>query len=177
MKTRHVRQFCTVLYAESLLLQFKFVVKDHVLFCIDASSSMQDPLPDHMFKGDEFNKYLDPDIASKVTGKGKTPLHIALEVVHLYEKAKALVAPQDSVGVLFYNIDVSVPGRCDRTTLNTYHQPNTRPPTLANGERSETFRRGTVLYQPLRQVNVEEIKRVRALMEGKSSESRANAMN
>lgn len=68
---------------------------------------MQEPLPDSMFQDDEFNKLLDPSLASKVRGKGKTPLHIALEAVHLYEKAKALATPQDSVGVLFYNVDVS----------------------------------------------------------------------
>ncbi|KAI5453371.1 ATP-dependent DNA helicase II subunit 1 [Naganishia albida] len=133
--------------------QFHVVSKDHVLFCIDASASMQEPLPDEMFEDEEFNKFQDKDVAFKLRGKGKSPLHIALEVVHAVERAKALTGPQDSVGVLFYNVD-----------------PDTSPPTLANGERSETFRRGTVLYQPLRQVNAEEIKRVRSLLEDANNE-------
>lgn len=69
---------------------------------------MQEPLPDEMFKDEEFNKFQDPDVAFKLKGKGKSPLHIALEVVHGVERAKALTGPQDSVGVLFYNVDVSL---------------------------------------------------------------------
>jgi hypothetical protein len=68
---------------------------------------MQEPLPDEMFKDEEFNKFQDKDIAFKLKGKGKSPLHCALEVVHAVERAKALTGPQDSVGVLFYNVDVS----------------------------------------------------------------------
>lgn len=67
---------------------------------------MQEPLPDAMFGDEDFNKFQDRDIAFKVQGKGKSPLHIALEVVHGVERAKALTGPQDSVGVLFYNVDV-----------------------------------------------------------------------
>lgn len=78
-----------------------------MLFCIDASASMQEPLPDEMFEDEEFNKFQDKDVAFKLRGKGKSPLHIALEVVHAVERAKALTGPQDSVGVLFYNVDVS----------------------------------------------------------------------
>jgi hypothetical protein len=84
---------------------------------------MQDPLPDSMFQDDEFNKLLDLSVASKVRGKGKTPLHIALEAVHLYEKAKALATPQDSVGVLFYNVDVSKPTQPIIATLKTLLSP------------------------------------------------------
>lgn len=75
---------------------------------------MQEPLPDEMFKDEEFNKFQDPDTAFKLKGKGKSPLHIALEVVHAVERAKALTGPQDSVGVLFYNVDVSFPILCFR---------------------------------------------------------------
>ncbi|KAJ9102284.1 hypothetical protein QFC19_004832 [Naganishia cerealis] len=133
--------------------QFDFVTKDHVLFCIDASASMQDPLPDEMFQDDDFSKFTEPDLAEKVRGKGKSTLHVALEVAHKVERAKALTGPHDSVGVLLYNVN-----------------PDTLPPTLANGERSETFRRGTVLYQPLRQINAEEIKRLKSLLEDANAE-------
>lgn len=128
--------------------QFTVVTKDHVLFCIDASASMHDPLPDEMFENEDFSRFTEPDVAKKIYGKGKSTLHVALEVAHKVERAKALTGPHDSVGVLLYNVN-----------------PETLPPTLANGERSETFRRGTVLYQPLRQINAEEIKRIKSLLE------------
>lgn len=84
---------------------------------------MQEPLPDSMFEDDKFNNFLDPAMASKVRGKGKTPLHISLEAIHLYEKAKALAAPQDSVGVLFYNVDVSFLRETRLLMLKTLFSP------------------------------------------------------
>ncbi|KAJ9122348.1 hypothetical protein QFC22_001769 [Naganishia vaughanmartiniae] len=114
---------------------------------------MHKPLPDDMFENDDFSRFTEPAVAKNVYGKGKSTLHIALEVAHKVERAKALTGPHDSVGVLLYNVN-----------------PETLPPTLANGARSETFRRGTVLYQPLRQINAEEIKRIKSLLEDANAE-------
>ena len=88
------------------MVQFTVVTKDHVLFCIDASASMHDPQPDEMFENEDFSRVTEPDVAKKIYGKGKSTLHVALEVAHKVERAKALTGPHDSVGVLLYNVNV-----------------------------------------------------------------------
>lgn len=69
---------------------------------------MHEPLPDDMFENDDFSRFTEPEVAKKVYGKGKSTLHVALEVAHKVERAKALTGPHDSVGVLLYNVNVRV---------------------------------------------------------------------
>lgn len=43
--------------------------------------------------------------------RGKSPLHQALEAVVKIERTKVITGPNDSVGVLLYNVDVSPKSR------------------------------------------------------------------
>lgn len=114
---------------------------------------MQTPLPDapsFSSSFDQANPSQKPSQAHLDTaGRGKSPLHMALEVVLAVEKAKVLTGPNDSVGVLIYNVDSS------------------RAPAihLASGTRLENFRTGTILFQSMRQINAEEIKRIKNFIE------------
>jgi hypothetical protein len=70
---------------------------------------MQTPLPD----ATSLDSKTDADNTDAegrsldTTGKGKSPLHIALESVLGVMRGKILSGPTDHVGVLVYNIDVS----------------------------------------------------------------------
>ncbi len=70
--------------------QYKYATRDHVLFCIDASKSMQEPLES-------------PD-----GGPAKSPLHMALEAVLKVQRGKVMSGPNDSVGVMLWNVDVGL---------------------------------------------------------------------
>ncbi|KLT41005.1 SPOC domain-like protein [Cutaneotrichosporon oleaginosum] len=71
--------------------EYQYAARDHILFCIDASQSMQTPAPD------------DKNEAGVI--RGKSPLHQALDAVVKIERTKVITGPSDSVGVLLYNID------------------------------------------------------------------------
>lgn len=43
--------------------------------------------------------------------RGKSALHQVLEAVVRIEKGKVITGPADSVGLIFYNIDVSPPNK------------------------------------------------------------------
>ncbi len=73
--------------------QYQYAARDHILFCIDASQSMQTPAADVENEAGVI--------------RGKSPLHQALDAVAKIERSKVITGPHDSVGVLLYNIDVS----------------------------------------------------------------------
>lgn len=148
------------LEADPFFAQFKESSRDHVLFCIDGSSAMQTPLDDY----DPSAATLPQGSSSKpsqihlrTAGKGKSPLHIALETVLAVERAKVLTGPSDCVGVLVYNVDSS-------------KAPVIQLPSSLGGTLLENFREGTVLYQPMRQISAEEIKRIKDFVEEANEE-------
>ena len=70
---------------------------------------MQTPLPDATSLGVKTDED-DTDAEGRslnTTGKGKSPLHIALESVLGVMRGKILSGPSDFIGVLIYNLDVS----------------------------------------------------------------------
>lgn len=71
--------------------------------------AMQRPLPDSTSEESETNEdTTDAEGRSlDTTGKGKSPLHIALESVLGVMRGKILSGPNDYIGVLIYNIAVS----------------------------------------------------------------------
>lgn len=79
---------------ELMGMQYQYASRDHILFCIDASPSMQTPYP--------YRETPDGSI------KGKSALHQVIDAVAEIERRKVITGPADSVGVLLYNIDVSV---------------------------------------------------------------------
>lgn len=70
--------------------------------------AMQRPLPDSTSEESETNEdNTDAEGRSlDTTGKGKSPLHIALESVLGVMRGKILSGPNDYIGVLIYNIAV-----------------------------------------------------------------------
>ncbi|WWD03626.1 hypothetical protein V865_001681 [Kwoniella europaea PYCC6329] len=110
--------------------EYAYASRDHILFCIDASQSMQTPFPDTTNDDGELVR-------------GKTALHQALEAVVKIQRSKVITGPADSVGVLLWNID---PGNTPSSSQASY-----KP--------------GTQVYQNLRTINAEEIKRIVKLME------------
>ncbi|OCF44617.1 hypothetical protein I317_01504 [Kwoniella heveanensis CBS 569] len=110
--------------------EYAYASRDHILFCIDASKSMQTPFPDTT------------DDEGQVV-RGKSALHQALEAVVKIQRSKVITGPADSVGVLLWNIN---PGKTPSTSQGNY-----KP--------------GTSVYQSLRTINAEEIKRIVKLME------------
>ncbi|ORX40593.1 SPOC like C-terminal domain-containing protein [Kockovaella imperatae] len=111
--------------------EYAYASRDHVLFCIDASSSMQTPRPD----------------MSTPEGiiRGKSALHQVMDAVMDLQRKKVITGPADSVGIMFWNIDPS------------------RPTTSAGS--SGGYKPGTLVYQPLRTINAEEMKRGIKLLE------------
>jgi len=75
------------------LRQYAYAARDHVLFCIDASRSMQTPRPDTSNEGGLV--------------RGKSALQQVLEAVADLERKKVITGPADSVGVMLWNVDVS----------------------------------------------------------------------
>jgi hypothetical protein len=71
---------------------------------------MQTPLPDSSSPLDPLGaENLNAEGESMDTsGKGKSPLHIALESVLGVMRGKILSGPSDFVGVLIYNVQVSL---------------------------------------------------------------------
>ncbi|WWC91681.1 uncharacterized protein L201_006627 [Kwoniella dendrophila CBS 6074] len=110
--------------------EYAYASRDHILFCIDASKSMQIPFPDTTNEDGEVVR-------------GKSALHQALEAVVKIQRSKVITGPADSVGVLLWNID---PGNTPSSSQASY-----KP--------------GTQVYQKLRTINAEEIKRIVKLME------------
>ncbi|OCF61269.1 hypothetical protein L486_00916 [Kwoniella mangroviensis CBS 10435] len=110
--------------------EYAYASRDHILFCIDASKSMQTPFPDTINDDGELVR-------------GKSALHQALEAVVKIQRSKVITGPADSVGVLLWNID---PGNIPSSSQASY-----KP--------------GTQVYQNLRIINAEEIKRIVKLME------------
>ncbi|WVQ67007.1 uncharacterized protein L199_005199 [Kwoniella botswanensis] len=110
--------------------EYAYASRDHILFCIDASKSMQTPFSDTTNDDGELVR-------------GKTALHQALEAVVKIQRSKVITGPADSVGVLLWNID---PGNTPSSSQASY-----KP--------------GTQVYQNLRTINAEEIKRIVKLME------------
>lgn len=94
---------------------------------------------------------------ARTAGKGKSPLHIALETVLAVERAKVLTGPSDCVGVLVYNVDSS-------------KAPVIKLPASLGGLLLENFGEGTVLFQPMRQISAEEIKRIKDFVEEANEE-------
>ncbi|KAK8853185.1 hypothetical protein IAR55_003887 [Kwoniella newhampshirensis] len=73
--------------------EYAYASRDHILFCIDASESMQTPFPDQ-------------DTPEGII-RGKSALHQALDAVAKIERSKVITGPADSVGVLLWNVDPS----------------------------------------------------------------------
>ena len=90
-------------------MQAGYTSRDNILFCIDGSMAMQRPLPDSTSEESETNEdNTDAEGRSlDTTGKGKSPLQIALESVLGVMRGKILSGPNDYIGVLIYNIAVS----------------------------------------------------------------------
>ena len=65
-----------------------------MLFCIDASASMQAPRPD--------------TTNPEGTIRGKSALHQVLIAVMDLQRKKVITGPADSVGIMFWNVDVSL---------------------------------------------------------------------
>ncbi|WWC72003.1 uncharacterized protein I206_105962 [Kwoniella pini CBS 10737] len=110
--------------------EYAYASRDHILFCIDASRSMQTPFPDTTNEED-------------VLVRGKSALHQALEAVVKIQRSKVITGPADSVGVLLWDID---PGNTPSSSQASY-----KP--------------GTQVYQNLRTISAEEIKRIVKLLE------------
>ncbi|WWD19602.1 hypothetical protein CI109_104064 [Kwoniella shandongensis] len=109
--------------------EYAYASRDHILFCIDASASMQTPFPD-------------VETPEGII-RGKSALHQALEAVVKIQRSKVITGPADSVGVLLWNVDPS------------------KTPSSSTGN----YKPGTHVYQSLRTINAEEIKRIVKLME------------
>ncbi|WRT70242.1 uncharacterized protein IL334_007237 [Kwoniella shivajii] len=110
--------------------EYSYASRDHILFCIDASKSMQTPFPNTTNEDGQFIR-------------GKSALHQALEAVVKIQRSKVITGPADSVGVLLWNIE----------------------PTNAPSSSQASYKPGTLVYQNLRTINAEEIKRIVKLME------------
>ncbi|GFZ48712.1 ATP-dependent DNA helicase II subunit 1 [Saitozyma sp. JCM 24511] len=122
--------------------EYQYASRDHILFCIDASSAMHTPLPDRT----------NPEGLVR----GKSALHQVLEFVADFEKGKVITGPADSVGVVLYNVDTEQLGkRPDKSTGSSISGP------------------GTLVYQNLRMINAEEIKRIIKLVEAVQAEYEA----
>ncbi|KAI9634077.1 SPOC like C-terminal domain-containing protein [Dioszegia hungarica] len=81
--------------------------------------------------------------------RGKSALHQVLESVVRFEKGKVITGPADSVGLLLFNIDAE-------KVKNT----------------SGNYKPGTLVYQNLRTINAEEIKKIIKLVEQADEEYR-----
>lgn len=135
---------------------------------------MQTPLPDATSLGVKTDEN-DTDAEGRslnTSGKGKSPLHIALESVLGVMRGKILSGPSDFIGVLIYNIDVS-PRKTRSISLILLNPPG---PQRYGGEASRTETNGTgldiqqhgmTLYLPLRQIGADEIKGLNQFMEGR----------
>lgn len=124
-------------------MQYQFANRDHILFTIDASESMHQPVPD------EANE------AGLV--RGKSVLHQALRAIVDIERRKVITGPSDSIGVLLYNVDVSRrEEHCSRLKL-TFLQPEKTS--------SQNYKPGTHVLQPLQQINAEQIKKLIKLVD------------
>ncbi|WWC64593.1 uncharacterized protein I303_107204 [Kwoniella dejecticola CBS 10117] len=110
--------------------EYAYASRDHILFCIDASRSMQTPFPDTTNEDGELVR-------------GKSALHQALEAVVKIQRSKVITGPADSVGVLLWNVD-----------------PENTPSSS-----QASYKPGTQVYQNLRTINAEEIKRIVKLLE------------
>jgi ATP-dependent DNA helicase 2 subunit 1 len=88
--------------------------------------------------------------------RGKSPLHQALDAVVGIERRKVVTGPQDSVGLMFYNVDVGVL-LCDNKL--THQSTKTQKSAAGN------YKPGTYVVQALRQIVVEDIKRLFQLLE------------
>ncbi|RXK40524.1 hypothetical protein M231_02176 [Tremella mesenterica] len=109
--------------------EYQYASRDHILFCVDASRSMQTPHPDQET----------PDGLIR----GKSALHQVLEAVVKIQRSKVITGPADSVGVLLWNVN----------------------PATAPKSASGNYKPGTLVYQSLRTINAEEIKRILKLVE------------
>jgi ATP-dependent DNA helicase 2 subunit 1 len=65
--------------------------RDVILFCIDASESMQDLYPDPAYADDEEEPVM------------TCHLYTALEAAMMIQKKKVVVGPNDCVGILLFN--------------------------------------------------------------------------
>ncbi|KAK4689603.1 ATP-dependent DNA helicase 2 subunit 1, partial [Tremellales sp. Uapishka_1] len=88
--------------------EYQYAARDHLLFCIDASQSMQIPLAD----------------TENPEGivRGRSPLHQALEAVMNIQRSKVITGPADSVGLLLYNVDA---GKLPSSTSSGDQKPGT----------------------------------------------------
>ncbi|RSH91860.1 ATP-dependent DNA helicase II subunit 1 [Saitozyma podzolica] len=85
--------------------------------------------------------------------RGKSALHQVLEFVADFEKGKVITGPADSVGVVLYNVDTEQLGKKhDKSAGSSISGP------------------GTLVYQSLRMINAEEIKRIIKLVEAVQAE-------
>ncbi|BEI96575.1 hypothetical protein CcaverHIS631_0201640 [Cutaneotrichosporon cavernicola] len=114
--------------------EYQYAARDHILFCIDASQSMQTPAADVENEAGVI--------------RGKSPMHQALDAVVKIERTKVITGPNDSVGVLLYNVD------------------SAKAPLSDNG----SVRDGTYVVQSLRTISAEEIKRLIKLLEQANDE-------
>ncbi len=111
---------------------------------------MQRPLPDSYFPSTND----DPEPTTE--GKGKSPLHLALEVVLSIQRKKILTGPSDSVGVLIYNIDnLKIPSE-DEYGVGSSSQSQ---------QKQSSYRNGTSTFLPLRQLSSESIKQLKSILE------------
>ncbi|KIR62445.1 ATP-dependent DNA helicase II subunit 1 [Cryptococcus bacillisporus CA1873] len=109
--------------------EYAYASRDHILFCIDAAESMHKPYPDTT---DDSGQLI----------RGRSALHQALDVAHQIQRAKVLSGPDDSVGLLLYNVDPS-----------------------AVAEDPGNYQPGNFVFQTLRTINAEEMKRLAKLMQ------------
>ncbi len=96
--------------------------------------------------------------------KGKSALHQVIDAVAEIERRKVITGPADSAGVLLYNIDVSSTKSSNTRGLMVI-QPGT-PSSSGSGN----YKPGTHVYQPLRTINAEEIKRIVRLQKSAAEE-------
>lgn len=107
--------------------------------------------------------YPDQDTPSGII-RGKSALHQVLDAVVQIERSKVITGPADSVGLLLYNIDV----RCLLPRDGPADAQAAHPTSVPSSTQSYptgNYKPGTLVYQNLRMINAEEIKRVIKLKE------------
>ena len=95
--------------------------------------------------------------------RGKSALHQVLEAVVDLQRKKVITGPADSVGVVLWNVDVSC--------LALFQLIN--QPAKAHSSDGGSYKPGTMVYQPLRTINAEEMKKIIKLNERVQSEYEA----
>lgn len=98
--------------------------------------------------------------------RGRSALHQVLESVVKFQKSKVITGPSDSVGLMVWNIDVS-----ECRVVDSYeclaisclkNSSNIQSSKVTN---TGNYKPGTLVYQNLRTINAEEIKKVIKLLE------------